>query len=156
VHLLTGSPAITGGDDLSAHFTTDFAGVTRASWGRGAYIGAATTPVVLVYSTPPTSAVAAAAIAPAIVVCAQVTSVTQTGFANNITLTLSTGTGVLSGGTATAPVSGCATFASAAIDTAGTKQITASATGAASVVSADVVITAEPPANPTFLMQYRQ
>ena len=81
-----------------------------------------------------------------IVVCAYDTvNVLQTTFANNITLTLTSGTGALTGGGATAPVSGCSTFA-ASVDTAGTgKKLTGAATGATSVESSEWEVTATPP-----------
>lgn len=144
--LRAGSPAIDAGMDLSSTFTIDFAGNTRtAPWETGAYMfgGAPIEPILLAFTVPPAMTTVNQVMVPSVKVCAvDSLGVPQTTFANTITLTLTTGTGVLTGGTATAPVTGCSTFAGLSISTDGVKRLTAAATGATSIVSNDFTINA--------------
>lgn len=134
-HLNAGSPAIGAGLNLlSAGVTTDIDNATRnAPLDIGGDETEETTPVVLVYTSAPTAVVVDVVMTPAVVVCAQVNGVTQVGFAGSISIAMSSGTGVLTGGTGGAPTSGCRTFAGLSISATGSKTLTASASGAASV-----------------------
>jgi hypothetical protein len=109
-------------------------------------------PAIITFAQQPTDAVAGATIAPAVTV-----SVTD-AFTNpiigaNITLNLSTGTGVLSGTlTQMTDGSGIATFADLSINLVGSKNITATS-GALNVVSSPFNIIANAPATITFVQQ---
>jgi adhesin/invasin len=109
-------------------------------------------PANIAFVQQPTDAVAGTTIAPAVTV-----SVTD-GSGNpvpgqNVTLTLSTGTGVLFGTlTQTTNASGIATFADLSINITGSKNLTAT-TGALSAISNAFTITADAPANIAFGQQ---
>jgi hypothetical protein len=109
-------------------------------------------PVSIAFGQQPTNAQAGATIAPA------VTVTLNDNFGNpvsgqNVTLNLSTGTGVLAGTlTQATNVSGVATFNDLSINLAGSKNITATA-GALSVASNAFAITVGAPANIAFVQQ---
>ena len=124
--------------------TTAATGVTGAT--STTFNITAGTATHLVFTQPPTSAVSAKSITPAITVTAlDARNNVATGFANQISLAIGTnaGGGTLSGGAAVSPVSGVATFSAVSIDKAGTGYtLTTAATGVTGATSATFNITA--------------
>ena len=137
----------------SKNLTATSAGLTSAV--SNAFTISAGTATKVVFAQQPTDATAGAAISPA------VTVQLQDGSGNNVstsgvsvTMSLSSGTGSLSGTTAqTTNASGLATFNDLSIDLAGSKNLTAASTGLTPAASDSFTISAVTAANVVFVQQ---
>ncbi len=111
-------------------------------------------PSQLAFTVQPSSAVAGAAITPAVQVTAQdPLGNTQTSFTGNVTLALGVnpGSGTLSGSTTTAAVAGVATFSGLSVDRTGVGYtLIATASGFSGATSASFTITPGAPAQMVF------
>ena len=146
--LTASSPAAarTGGTNLSATFTTDWAGLPRTvPWSMGAYEFGETTGVLhLAFSTPPATAVEGATLAPVRVQVLNEASVLQTGHASNCVISKASGPGTLSGTLSVAPSGGVCTFSTLALSQEGTYQLLVTSAGTTSVTSTAFTITDTP------------
>ncbi|MBP7678399.1 MAG: hypothetical protein KBB14_18995, partial [Thermoanaerobaculia bacterium] len=149
---LTNASGLATFNDLSVdtagpkQLTAASAGLTSVVSNTFSITSATATQVAFVQQ--PTDALASATIAPAVTVQLRDAASNPVAIAGTtITLTLSSGTGFLSGTTSQVTnASGLASFADLSIDLAGSKQLTAASAGLASAVSGAFTIATGPPA----------
>ncbi len=149
---LTNASGLATFNDLSVdtagpkQLTAASAGLTSVVSNTFSITSATATQVAFVQQ--PTDALASATIAPAVTVQLRDAASSPVAIAGTtITLTLSSGTGFLSGTTSQVTnASGLASFADLSIDLAGSKQLTAASAGLASAVSGAFTIATGPPA----------